>query len=432
MKENIFNKLYSGNLKNPFNDEPIAISINPIIIAKQALPKLVDYISKNKFNNVAVVSDDNTHEVAGAWLEKELSAIGCYVSSIVIESNSEANEENLNLITAYSDDSDILLAVGGGTINDLCKLSSYDRGKEYISVPTCASVNGFSSANASIELNGVKKSVKAHLPRAIFMDLEVIANAPKRLLISGFGDCLARSTSQVDWRLSNFVLGTEYHSFPFDILKEDEKFLFDNYIKLNNPDEEIIKSLCRLLILSGLGMYIAGSSNPASQAEHLIAHYMEMFYGDDIPKTFHGEQIAVTSIVMSGIQESIIAMDEIVLSPLYYTDKPILKKFGEQIGSQFLKILPNKEINEDDTESLNKKFKESWHSLQSELKEYSIGKDKILEMMRNIEGPYTYKHLGWDHEKFEEAITYAPYIRDRFTFLDLASCLKADKYDDED
>ena len=63
--------------------------------------------------------------------------------------------------------------------------------------------------------------------------------------------------------------------------------------------------LARTLVLSGFGMTLCGGSYPASQGEHLISHYVEMM-APELPPSFHGEQIAVTTLTMAGLHERLI------------------------------------------------------------------------------------------------------------------------------
>src|SRR3546814_10817423 len=61
--------------------------------------------------------------------------------------------------------------------------------------------------------------------------------------------------------------------------------------------------LARTLVLSGFGKAISGGSYPASEGEHLISHYAEMMGGAELPESFHGEQIGVTTLTMARLQE---------------------------------------------------------------------------------------------------------------------------------
>ncbi len=77
--------------------------------------------------------------------------------------------ETVNLVRSRAKDSDLIVALSSGTVNDICKYASYLEGKNYISFPTAASMNGYTSSNASILVDGYKKFLVAHLPRAIYI-----------------------------------------------------------------------------------------------------------------------------------------------------------------------------------------------------------------------------------------------------------------------
>ena len=59
-------------------------------------------------------------------------------------------------------------------------------------------------------------------------------------------------------------------------------------------------------MLFRFGMYICKGSYPASMGEHLIAHSNELLYGKSVQQSFHGEQIAVTTLTMAMLQENIL------------------------------------------------------------------------------------------------------------------------------
>ena len=54
----------------------------------------------------------------------------------------------------------------------------------------------------------------------------------------------------------------------------------------------------------GFGMTICGGSYPASQGEHLISHYVDMFAPAGCATLFHGEQMAVATLTMARLQET--------------------------------------------------------------------------------------------------------------------------------
>src|SRR3546814_3627038 len=87
-------------------------------------------------------------------------------------------------------------------------------------------MNGYTSVSAAITEHGVKKSLAAKAPVGVFLDLAVLAAAPKRMIRSGLGDSLCRTTAQADWLMAHLLFDQPYRTAPFALLAEDEGALF--------------------------------------------------------------------------------------------------------------------------------------------------------------------------------------------------------------
>ena len=146
-------------------------------------------------------------------------------------------------------------------------------------------MNGYVTATASLSRKGHKSTLAAACPRAALFDLEVLAQAPVRLIRAGIGDVLCRTTAQTDWLLAHLLLGTPYDELPFLWQADDEPAAAREGAAMVAGEAGAILALTRLLVLSGLGMVEAGSSAPGSQAEHLVSHYLDMMDHDHQPRT---------------------------------------------------------------------------------------------------------------------------------------------------
>lgn len=278
-----------------------------------------------------------------------------YIFELPVRADVQLVETALNA----SAQADVLLAFGSGTINDIVKRAAYLADKPYICIPTAPSMNGYGSRNASLTEGTHKKSVEGALPIAIVADLNLLLHAPLKMIQAGLGDSMARPTAQADWLLSYQVKHTPYDARVYTLTEAVENVVFANAEKLLQRDESTIASLMELLILSGLGMTIAGSSAPASGGEHAIAHVIEELHGNP-SGTLHGEQIAYTSQVMAEIQQR--------LSP-------------PQAGG---------------------------HG----------GNYEMLRMLaKRAKLPTTPEELGWKQEWVDEAIRLAPKMRERYGYL---------------
>lgn len=80
-----------------------------------------------------------------------------------------------------------------GTVHDITRYCSTERGIPFISIPTAASCDGFCSNVAAMTWHGYKKTIPCQAPLLVVADLDVISAAPWRLTASGLAICWANS-----------------------------------------------------------------------------------------------------------------------------------------------------------------------------------------------------------------------------------------------
>jgi glycerol-1-phosphate dehydrogenase [NAD(P)+] len=364
---------------------------------------------------LAVIDDGDTGPALGDVVFKALSKHES--RHISLPGTPKADDETVNFVRIQAQHCDALVAVGGGTISDICKYASALDKKPYIVFPTAASMNGYLSANASISVKGYKKTVPGQMPLAVFCDLGVIAKAPARLNKSGLGDSLARPTAQADWLLSHLLLGTKYDDTPFEILKPYESDLFEHARGVGKNDPETIKLLLQVLLLSGLGMTIAGGSYPASQAEHMIAHAYNMHIthaseGRVSARTFHGEEVAVTALAMAYRQETLLRMLPIFANPLFPEDR-IADMFGTHVAAEAQKAYAHK------TNLMQGREITDWENIAAKIEPVLIPSPEMQAILDAAGCKTTSELLGWKQDAYFAVSGMARFLRERFTFLDL-------------
>ena len=143
--------------------------------------------------------------------------------------------------------STILIAIGSGTINEICKYTAYLNKKDYIVFPT-APTNAFASNTASITINKIKKSFKAKFPIGILIDLNIAINCPKKLINSSFFDLVCRITAQSDCYLSSFLFNQTYEKTLYKKFIDLEKKIIKNYDKIFF-EKKFLKELFRACII---------------------------------------------------------------------------------------------------------------------------------------------------------------------------------------
>lgn len=241
-----------------------------------------------------VLYGPKTKEIAGKDIEKSLRESFDVSALVIREASMEEVERALAKIR--DDNSDWLIAVGGGSIIDVAKLASFKAGVPFISFPTTASHDGIASANASIKDIGAKTSVKAVPPVAVIADVGVIKTAPYRYLAAGVGDMISNLTAVKDWQLAHRIKGEYYSEYAASLSLMSAKMVIKNADIIRLGNEESVRKVVKGLISCGVAMSIAGSSRPASGAEHLFSHALDAI----APKpALHGEQVGVGTIIMA-------------------------------------------------------------------------------------------------------------------------------------
>jgi glycerol-1-phosphate dehydrogenase [NAD(P)+] len=368
---------------------------------------------------IAVVSDPNTHRVLGHRVEKALEGPFA-IHSIVFPDSPHPDDVTVAKVREATRQDDALIAIGSGTINDLCKYASAKDGKPYAVFATAPSMNGYTSVNAAITEHGHKKSLAAQAPKGAFFDLSVLAAAPVRLIRSGLGDSLCRATSQADWLLAHLLFGKPYRELPYALLAADEPVLFENAANLVAGSVEVMENLVRTLVLSGFGTAIIGNSQPASQGEHLISHFIDMFEPESRPLIYHGEQIGVTTLTMARLQR--IMMESVpVLSPDTETLDDFVARYGEELGRSCWDEFAQKRLDRQKTDRLNQKIADEWHSIRERIKAISLAPEYLEKVLRAAGAGTTPKDIHLPADFYARAVLHCRDIRNRFTFLDIAA-----------
>jgi len=409
-------RLVAGDYADPDGGPPLSVPTRSVVIADSLAGREDDCIDGvGLAGRLAVVCDRITQAVLGDGVARALGDARC----VVLEDRPHADRETVEAIRAATASADALIAVGSGTINDLCKFAAFQDGKPYVVFATAPSMNGYTSVSAAITVDGLKKSLPAAAAVGVFMDLEVLAAAPPRMIRSGLGDSLCRPTAQADWLLAHLLLDQPYREAPFAILAADEEGLFAEPEALMAGDLAAMERLARTLVLSGFGMTVCGGSYPASQGEHLISHYLDMM-APDLPESFHGEQIAVTTLTMARLQERLLAEGPPRLSASSMNEGAVTAHFGEALGHACWAEFAKKRLDEATAERLNQRLEERWDNIASRISEIMKSSAELQRILEQAGGPTRPRDLGWPDALYARAVSHARLIRHRYTALDLA------------
>ena len=416
----VLEHLLAGTLSDPDGGEAPTVPTKSVVIADSLYGDERDLVASLELGKtLAVVSDEPTHEVMAARIEKAVAARG-EVIPLRLPGKPHPDTETVDRLRAAAAAADAWIAVGSGTINDLCKYAAAQDAKPYAVFGTAPSMNGFTSVNAAITVNGLKRSLPAAAPVGVFLDLKVLSAAPKRMILSGLGDSLCRPTAQTDWLLAHLLLDQPYCELPFALLAEDEPAMFAESDALVRGDLAAMARLARTLVLSGFGMTLCGGSYPASQGEHLISHYVEMM-APELPPSFHGEQIAVTTLTMARLHERLIQGGPPVLRPTHRDEPDVLAHFGPDLGALCWPEFAPKRLDVARAEELTARLKERWELLCTKLGGVMRPAAELRAVLERAGAPIAPADLDWSSDFYRTAVDHARMIRDRYTALDLAA-----------
>lgn len=421
MTADTITRLIEGTYPDPDGGPHLQIETRAVAIERSIAGMEGDLVKPLALGkSLAVVSDQTTHAILGARVERALKGL-FKVVSVVLPLHPHADQETVVKVRTATADADALIAVGSGTINDLCKCASAQDRKPYVVFGTAPSMNGYTSVNAAITVNGLKKSLAAQAPLGVFLDLSILAAAPARMIRSGLGDSLCRPTAQADWLLAHLLFDFPYRTMPFALLAEDEPELFATADALMAGDLAAMECLVRTLLLSGFGTAICGSSLPASQGEHLISHYADMLPDSARPFAFHGEQIGVTTMTSARLQERMLDGPAPILLSSAETEKDFLRHFGSELGPSCWKEFAQKRLGGGKLEMVNRRIADNWPRIRSAISQVILPSGTLAEVLRRAGAPMTPGDLGWSGDFYATAVRHAREIRNRYTFLDLAA-----------
>lgn len=265
------------------------IVVKDIVIESGAIRSLPEKVKA--WSAPCIVCDENTFAAAGKAVKELLpeAPVVC-----VSPEGLHADEHGVAAVREkLPERTDVLLAVGSGTIHDITRFLAHEREIPFISVPTAASVDGFVSTVAAMTWQGCKKTMPAVAPLYVVADSDIFSAAPQRLNASGFGDLLGKYTALADWKISKAVTGEYYCDRVVGLMSravEDVRAAVD---EIAAGGKDGCEKLMYGLLLSGLAMQMVGNSRPASGAEHHVSHLWEMGVLAPPPDALHGEKVGI-------------------------------------------------------------------------------------------------------------------------------------------
>ena len=287
------------------------IKVPKIIVKSGAIYDLPVILKEYGAQKAQIIADLNTYGVAGKKVCDVLDSENFNYSCYVFQDNClEPDEKAVGSAIMHFDKScDIVVAVGSGVINDISKILANVTGLKYIIVGTAPSMDGYASATSSMSMDGLKVSLPSKCADAIIGDVDILKNAPLKMLQAGLGDMLAKYISIAEWKIANEITNEYYCEEIASLIRGALKECVDNAKGLLNRDEKAVKAVFNGLVIGGIAMALAGVSRPASGIEHYFSHVWDMRgleFGAKVD--LHGTQCAIGTYIASGLYEKLLTI----------------------------------------------------------------------------------------------------------------------------
>ena len=252
---------------------------------------------------IAVITDTNVGKIYGEEVKKCFDSITdtCVIYEI------PAGEENKQLseikkiyeflMDKHFDRHDLLVALGGGVVGDMCGFTAatYLRGISFVQVPTTllAQTDSSVGGKTGVDLNSVKNMVGAfYMPSLVYINVSTLKTLDGRQYASGFAEVM-----------------------KYGLIKDQNfyEYLIENMYEINDKDPEVVMEIVKKSCDIKRAVV---EKDPTEKGErallnfgHTLGHAIEKHKNFELA---HGECVALGSIAAAFIswKRELISMEE--------------------------------------------------------------------------------------------------------------------------
>lgn len=392
--------------------------------ANKELPEVVRQLGGSK---VVLVSDEITYKIAGENCANILKDGGLETNVIVLKHLGFDEATLGEMLINTPNGCDIMVGVGTGLINDIVKYFSYKTGRPYIIVATAGSMDGYVSNISAFHENGFKVTYNAHTPSALIGDVDVLKNAPARMIAAGLGDLLGKYTCLCDWRIAKIVINEHYCDNVVNLMAHSLEKTMAVADKAKDRDPEVIGNIMEGLVLAGVSMGLYANSRPASGCEHHMSHFWELILGQrGIRPAPHGIQVGVATVLMLKAAELIrntkpdfaaAKAAAAAYDPAAW-ENTMREIYGEAADGV---IDMEKKAHKNDTEGRLVRLdtiEKNWDAICEQLKNLPSA-EYVKELLEGLGVPADPTLIDVDHDTLKNTMMYCKEVRPRYTLFQL-------------
>ncbi|CUH97691.1 hypothetical protein P22_3826 [Propionispora sp. 2/2-37] len=414
--------------------KPHSVNIDKIIVENGAVNKVPGILQEMGRKNALVVADSHTFEVAGKKVVELLTASNIKHKVYVYQSEGHLvpDEQAVGkLVLQVEKDTDVIVTVGSGSLNDLVKFVSWLIKVPSLVVATAPSMDGYASDTSALIIDNLKTSVTSDYPKIIIGDVDILKQAPMTMILAGLGDIIGKYSALNDWLISEIV-NDEYHcSVTAKISSDAIEKCVTNIEGIKKREDKAIKDLMEGLVRTGIAMSFVGNSRPASGCEHHISHFWEMaflFAGKEA--LLHGTKVGMSSVITAKLYELLpetkVDFDKAVSVARAFDEKAWREKVIAMYGKAAPGILKLSE--KDGRNSIEKriarisKIKENYDAIMN-IAKAAPSAARVRALMEEAGAPVRPKEVGIDDATALNGVIMAKEVRPRYSMLNLLSDL---------
>lgn len=387
-----------------------------ILIGEDALEQL----AANPPDHPLVVMDANTREAAGARVAALLG--DAPVQVFEQRHDLHAGLEEAARVRAALGPDRTAVAVGSGVITDIVRHASHQADRDFISVPTAASMDGYSSSVAAMQVDGVKVTYPARAPRAIHADPRVLGAAPQALTRAGIGDLLGKATAGVDWLAAHLLYGERYDERIAEGTRAAMMLAARNVAALMAGEPAAMRDLLDGLIQSGLNIARFGNSRPASGLEHHASHFWDLLAARGLHEhASHGLQVGYATGFGMRLQRYAYGGGVSALRAPHAAADPLGPDARRWLGEPTADIVAAVRAKQELTAAQPSSWpptKAAWQEVCAALSGAMVPFPEVERALAQAQIPTAPGFLGISRETLEATFHHATRLRDRYTTVD--------------
>ena len=390
-------------------------SIKHVIVESGAVKKVGSLLGG--YRKILLVADTNTYATCGEEVKQQigekLESIHVYQRDGLLIPNEEAIEEMRARLTK---ETDLIVGIGSGVIQDLCKCVSFQEKLPFHIVATAPSMDGYASVGAAMIIGGMKVTYSAHVPEAIIADCDILKDAPMEMIKSGYGDILGKYSCLNDWKLARIVRGEYFCQYVYDLTFDMLVKTKDLGPKLLARDPEAIRILMEALVGVGIAMAFVGNSRPASGSEHHLSHFFEITgIVDGTPYFMHGTDVVYSSVYTEKLREELLQLDapkpNAVPSRANWEEN--IRRVYSSVADGVIALQDKLGWYNEDRYSV---YCDRWSEIREVLAE-APSSEEMIGYLKSIELDIDEFRKLYGDRKVEDSLKFAKDLKDRYTVL---------------